>query len=36
MLETGRVIPYSALTREGAGPVWDEIRAGVTAKKYSN
>jgi GTP-binding protein len=35
-LETERVIPYSSLTGEGANRVWDEIRAGITAKKYSN
>jgi GTP-binding protein len=35
MLETERVIPYSALTRDGAGQLWDEIRASITAKQTS-
>ncbi|MGE0130119.1 MAG: ribosome biogenesis GTP-binding protein YihA/YsxC [Blastocatellales bacterium] len=30
ILDTERVIPYSSLTREGAGHVWDVIRASVT------
>jgi GTP-binding protein len=32
-LETERVISYSSLTGEGAGQVWDAIRAGITVKK---
>jgi len=32
-LETERVISYSSLTGEGAGLVWDAIRAGITVKK---
>ena len=27
------VIPYSSLTREGTGQVWEAIRAGITAKQ---
>ncbi len=34
IFDTELVIPYSSLTGEGAGQVWDEIRAGITAKKY--
>ena len=30
IMETDKVIPYSSVTREGAGQVWDEIRAGIT------
>lgn len=30
VLDTERVIPYSSLTREGAIPIWDEIRASIT------
>jgi len=33
VLETERVISYSALTGEGAGQVWDAIQAGITIKK---
>ncbi len=29
---TERVIPYSSMTQEGSSHVWNEIRAGVTAK----
>ncbi len=32
ILDTERVFAYSSLTGEGAGPVWDEIRASITAK----
>jgi GTP-binding protein len=33
VLGTERVIPYSALTREGAGQLWGEIQASVAAKQ---
>ena len=29
-LEVDRIIPYSAMTREGAKQLWDEIRASIT------
>ncbi len=29
-LEVERIIPYSAVTREGAKQLWDEIRASIT------
>jgi GTP-binding protein len=32
ILDTKLIIPYSAVTREGASQVWDEIRASITAK----
>jgi GTP-binding protein len=32
-LDSELVIPYSSLTREGIGQVWEAIRAGVTAKQ---
>jgi GTP-binding protein len=33
VLDTEIIIPYSSLTREGVSQVWDQIRAGVTAKQ---
>jgi GTP-binding protein len=33
VLDTERVIPYSALTREGAGQLWDEIRASLAREQ---
>lgn len=33
ILETERIIPYSAVTRAGAPAVWEEIRANITAKQ---
>jgi GTP-binding protein len=32
-LNTELVIPYSSLTREGTGKVWEAIQAGITAKQ---
>jgi len=32
ILDTERVTPYSALTRDGAGQLWDEIRASLTKR----
>ena len=32
-LEVERIIPYSAVTREGANQLWDVIRASLAAKK---
>jgi len=33
VLETERIVPYSAVTREGAPAIWNEIRASMTAKQ---
>jgi hypothetical protein len=32
VLETDRLVAYSAVTREGARQLWDEIQAAVTAR----
>ena len=32
-LEVERIIPYSAVTREGANQLWDVIRASITARQ---
>ena len=35
VLATDRLIPYSAVTREGAKQLWDEIRASLTLRQTS-
>jgi GTP-binding protein len=35
MLATDRIIPYSAVTRAGVKPLWDEIRASLTLRQAS-
>ncbi len=35
VLATDRIIPYSAVTREGVKPLWDEIRASLTLRQAS-
>jgi GTP-binding protein len=36
MLATDRIIPYSAVTRAGVKPLWDEIRASLTLRQASS
>lgn len=33
VLETERIVPYSAVTREGAPAIWDAIRHSITAQQ---